>query len=251
MFSLLSASQSFSPLVYSPVLWLDAFNPSGNSNAVLPADGSSVATWVDKSASGINATQATGANQPVFSYTGLNSRPAMTFNGSSQYFLNGTGNLITGQAMTIFFVAAATNIVGTARPTFYSTRRNADAGAWQFEAGSTTAANSLKIATPNNVLARTAANTVTTNPSIFVYRRTAGKTNSMYINNISKTLTLATNIDFVTNSSTKLIGQGNGLAAIHYMTGSIGEIIMINENLNNQHVTIINGYLGRKWGISV
>src|ERR1700753_363478 len=209
----------FDVLSYNPVLWLDAFNPNGWSDSSWPANNASIATWKDKSSSANDATQATGANQPTFVWSSLNNKPAMVFNGSSQYFINGTGNIITGQAMTLLFVATATNIISTARPCLYPTRRNNDTASWQFELGSNTNADSAGITSPTNTVCRTAANSITTSPSIFTYRRDVSLTNNIYVNrHYTLTSIIQTNISFSTNSSTKLIGQGNGLLAVHYFT---------------------------------
>lgn len=59
-------------------LWLDA---EDTSSVVL--SGATVSQWSDKSGNGRNATQATGANQPTYTTTGLNGKPVLTFNGTT------------------------------------------------------------------------------------------------------------------------------------------------------------------------
>lgn len=253
MLGLINAKPIFTPLTYNPVLWLDAFNPNGKSDSSWIANNASVPTWVDKSKSGVNATQATGANQPTFVWSAINNKPAMSFNGSTMYFTNGTGNLITGNDLTVIVVASVTNITAPARPVFYSTRASADVAAWQFETGSAVAANSAEVTTPTNTLLHTPINSVTaSNPSIFTYKRVAtGLANTVYINNINQVLTLASNISFVTNASTKLIGAGNSLNSIHYFTGYIGELLLFDSSVSLDNIAVITRNLAIKWGISI
>lgn len=75
------SSRSFSPLSFSGcTLWLDGTDPNGNGN--IPSIGSTIATWVDKSSSGINFT---GTNV-TYSYDSVYKVNAPTFNGSSSIF---------------------------------------------------------------------------------------------------------------------------------------------------------------------
>lgn len=251
---LLSAAPIFNVLQFNPVRWFDAMNPNGNADSSWPTSGSSITTWVDKSKSLVDATQSTGANKPIFQASYLNGKPSIVFDGNAQYLLNGTGNAITGNEVTLFVAAYPTNIStpNTIRPCMYSTRRSGDAGGWQFEIGDELASDQAAgVATPNNFLAITAINTVTTNPILLTYHRTAAKVNSIFINGISKPLTIATNIDFITNASTKLIGQGSNLASLHYWEGGISELILINAALSMSDVSIIHRYLSNKWGVAV
>ena len=82
---------SFSIVVAGPrlVLHLDALALEGLNN------GDSVAIWEDLSGLDNDATQLTSANCPTYAADGLNGRPAVQFNGSSQY-LNLDWNLPDG-----------------------------------------------------------------------------------------------------------------------------------------------------------
>jgi len=73
-------------------LWLDGADPAGN--GVIPANGASIATWVDKSGLGQTITQATTANQALYTSGG-----GLTFTSGMQYPLN------TSVFMTMFSVA--------------------------------------------------------------------------------------------------------------------------------------------------
>ena len=84
------------------VLWLDG----ADSRTLTFSSGSNISSWADKSGNGNNAT-ATGT--PTYNTAGLNSRPAIAFNGSC-YF---QGNVsITGQTLTCFAVGSFVNSGG-------------------------------------------------------------------------------------------------------------------------------------------
>lgn len=68
------------PLCFNPYVWLDGNDPSGNQ--IKPSDNSSQGTWIDKSGRGNHFTQTTGTSQPVFISSSLNSKSAISFNGS-------------------------------------------------------------------------------------------------------------------------------------------------------------------------
>jgi hypothetical protein len=59
-------------------LWLDAADAS-----TITLNGSTVSQWNDKSGNNRHASQATAANQPTYSATGLNGKPTLTFDGLS------------------------------------------------------------------------------------------------------------------------------------------------------------------------
>ena len=67
----------WTPAVALPAVWLDAADLS----TITIATG--VSEWRDKSGNGSHATQATAANQPVYSQTGFFGLPGITFDGSN------------------------------------------------------------------------------------------------------------------------------------------------------------------------
>lgn len=64
-------------------LWLDANDIDGDGNGGNnPSNGSSVATWTDKSGNTKNATNGDAAHRPTYTTNALNSKPVVSFNGS-------------------------------------------------------------------------------------------------------------------------------------------------------------------------
>lgn len=84
-------------------LWLDAMD------ADTITQSSTVSSWRDKSGSGHNASNATGATQPTYNASGLNGKPAIV------YTLNktlGNANLpVLQQPFTLFYVIQDSNTV--------------------------------------------------------------------------------------------------------------------------------------------
>lgn len=76
------ASSSFSPSDISGLkLWLKADGSVYNAGTTQATNGQTVAEWVDASASGWNATQATETNKPTFVTGAYNGRPCVRFDG--------------------------------------------------------------------------------------------------------------------------------------------------------------------------
>lgn len=101
---------SFNPRQLSNlVLWLDAADPVGN--GILPANNSSVATWVDKSGKGANATQPTSASQPTFLTNQQNTRPAIRTNGNTSGIGITVPSLTVGSNISVFLVGNISGLI--------------------------------------------------------------------------------------------------------------------------------------------
>ena len=86
-------------------LWLDAADPAGN--GVIPANNSTLSTWVDKSGNGVNMTGS--SLQPTFLTTAYNGKPTVSFaavQGSSyQTLSNASTNLYNSVNNISIFIA--------------------------------------------------------------------------------------------------------------------------------------------------
>jgi hypothetical protein len=80
-------------------LWLKA-------DALALSDGTAVSSWTDSSGNGNTATQATGANQPLFKTAIVNAKPVIRFDGTNDV-LDITATLVTGPFAV--FIARQTN----------------------------------------------------------------------------------------------------------------------------------------------
>jgi len=102
---------AFSPLSISGcVLWLKADGNVYNTGTTQATDGQDVATWVDASGNGNDAT-GYGAIKPTFETNEINTLPVVATNGTHAY-LKGSVS-ITGTALTAF-VVTSTGSTGSA-----------------------------------------------------------------------------------------------------------------------------------------
>jgi hypothetical protein len=90
------------------VTWFDAFDPNGT--GILPADGSEIATWVDKSGHGKHATANVG-ERPTFNLNSIAGHPGLLFNGSDD-FMSFDNSKIIGKPYSIFVVFRRTSFLG-------------------------------------------------------------------------------------------------------------------------------------------
>ena len=91
-------------------MWMDGADPAGT--GVVPSNGSVLSTWVDKSGKSFSAT---GVNSPTVVTNAVNSKSAVSYNGSSySYSTIASGTFST--AMNIFFVYKVNGAVSYPAP---------------------------------------------------------------------------------------------------------------------------------------
>ncbi len=100
-YSAISTAEIFNVLDYNPITWLDGADPNGTGTP--PANGSNIATWVNKAGTGTNATEGTPANQPTYLSNVQNGKGAIRFVNHDRG-LQGTFTRSTGTALTIIAV---------------------------------------------------------------------------------------------------------------------------------------------------
>ena len=95
----------WNPSMISTALWLDA-----NDAATITKDGSDlVSVWADKSGNtGRNATAASTA-RPTYQATGLDSKPTLSFNGTSNYLASAISGIAAFTALEVYHVVQTTN----------------------------------------------------------------------------------------------------------------------------------------------
>jgi type II secretory pathway pseudopilin PulG len=248
-----TSSCTFNPIsVPGLQAWYDANDTSGNKSVV--ADGTSVATWTDKSGNSRNAVA--GGNATLKSTSGtpfVNNKPALYFNAASNNYYNmGSINYMSGTNFSIFAVAAPPNNVtsslflssyptsggcgsdnclhfglnsyGLNQRTFFTGLYNDDVATPSFVFNSYTPIMWNYSLNTNSSIAKT------------IYIRSADgrtATGKSYITN-----TLASNIN---GQIGQLWNQGT------YYTGYIAEILIYTGVLTKDQNKAIEGYLARKW----
>ena len=217
-------------------LWLDGADPVGN--GVQPSNGATVSTWVDKSGNGYNATTAS-------------SRIAGTYSTSLRAVNFVTSN--TGYVTS--YTAAPTN------ETMFVVTNNSSLTINNFIIiGGQSGARSLSVAsTPNGLgsignlknaiafLARTGAGTYTAGTTVMVTSQFTSSTNSISLN--GGTAENGGAPEFTAGTTTYL-GVDTTSPNFYYI-GYAMEILFYNSVLTTTQRQQVEGYLARKWGISI
>ncbi len=86
----------------------------GSGIVTMPAgNGQSVAVWQDDSGNGYHARQTTGSARPTYITLAVNNKPAIRFNGTSQWLVNGSGSVLPALGsgdFSLFLVVLPTDI---------------------------------------------------------------------------------------------------------------------------------------------
>jgi hypothetical protein len=227
----------FSPTsITGSALWLDGSDPAGT--GVVPANGSVVTTWADKSGKGHNAT---GVNSPILVTNAVNSLSAVSYNDTNYSFSSIAANTFSS-AMFVFFIykvnsAAAycvpwSRTVGNSANVFdqYNTSRLFDAGylyifsSWNLASATTpTLLSQLLVNSPTTTYAEYLNGSTTAAGTFTMAKAGVDTATRVYI---------ATRDDKYTT-----------------FNGYICEIIMYNTQLTFTQRQQVEGYLAWKWGL--
>jgi hypothetical protein len=213
-------------------LWLDGADPAGT--GVIPANGATVSTWVDKSGNGNNASTAAGT------LTYSSRFKSILFNGSSYYTLP-NGTISSGSAnFTIFAVCRPTNIGGYSYVYFAGNGSAGQATALIFYPD-----GQIENGFWTDFMGIASAGSVAINNS-YMFTSFYNGTRTLYRNGssiVSGTPTVSKN----TASANNCIGSING-STIFY--GTISELIVFNVALDTTTRQGIEAYLAQKWELT-
>lgn len=215
----------------TPTLWLDGADPNGN--GILPANGTVVSRWVDKSGNG---------NHGTGSGTFLN---GIVFDGTTNRY---TTQLTTLLATSSVFIVASVNkynnydILGVNTPGVsahngfvYSVNGNANFFVQAFGGGTVAGINPLTVSLNINYLYEV------------LYAYQSGGT--MYINGSNTISLVSAGLDNV-NSPTVMIGGSTTGFYNSFFEGTIREIIIYDRLLSTSQRQAVEVYLGQKWTIN-
>lgn len=223
-------------------LWLDATNPMKEGES-LPADGSVLTVWRDKS--GYHYDAYSEGTTPTYTHNGINGLPVIRFDGTDSYSLLGR-TLHSANQVTIFVVLKPDTV--NTRQSIFSTRINSDTNSFQFEygAGSGAGTGRTMISTPTTNYVESADNTLKVDGFYVLTLRRGGTALSLSKNGSVTAELLAGAPTFATNTSDKMIGVGQSKNT-HFMVGDIGEFILYESALNATQRQSIENYLIQKW----
>jgi hypothetical protein len=228
---------------------LDSITKDGSNN---------VTQWTDISGKGGNLTSS-GTTYPVYSSTGLNSRPALGFTSASELFFNNYMlDFLRNQTKVTIIMVLTRNEANAGRYYYYwsngvsasSTRLEVTSRTdTSFNLGARQAdGDSFYVDNPN------AANTPAQG-SNFIHRlqcNYSGGTPTMYTSNYSDATALPTLAGFgrtTTVTDTRSVNGWLGAGTETSAAFSIGEFILVRNTLTADEVTKISVYLKAKWGL--
>jgi len=205
--------------------------------------GTGVTEWRDKSGLGQAFTQTTGASQPTVNATGINSKPALSFDGSNDFMTLGSatigGNNLFAEAANAFSI--------------YLITQSAGVGSFFAQAVSTEAQRVLQCfrGAPNSSIIRgTGSNpvTLTENIPLLVAMSWDGTAATARSNNSTGTATVGA---AAYSSDNILIGARSSASPALFLNGRISEIIFYNRVLGSAEQSRLFQYLNAKWGLSL
>ena len=218
-------------------LWLKADTGVVDTNMEPVLTGNNVSYWLDKSGNNNHVKQDLIANQPVFNNNGLNSQPALSFNGNSTYMTDTLG--IFAAPVHIFSVhdfsiskdhtvlslgnATESNTLSIGREDIsnnYYTYVNAKQYGQELLAGSQILFAKYGVNSPYH--------SYKVNGSLQIVNYTEGQ---------------------VSTNGALFIGANKDLDTYH--EGNISEIIFFSKVLNQAQEIIVNNYLAAKYNITV
>ena len=226
-------------------VWLDAADP--NNTGVTPSNGSAVGVWYDKSGNGNNGSRVGTAL--TVNTTGLRSKPAVAYNGTTFY----RGNIsVTGTTVTSFVVGSFVNSGGSdQRFISLAATGQVDYDAAARVSGINNQGSSTDISTYRSytMVGRHSYSYSTPFIACSVYDGTNGY---IYVNGVPGNITASAASSGTFSISKYAIGeQVSPTGEIIRNGGFVSEILIYNTALTTFQRQEVEAYLSRKWSISV
>jgi hypothetical protein len=235
-----AAAEPWTPANITTALWLDAADAS-----TINQSGGLVSAWADKSGTGKNATQS-GSKRPIYSATGLNSKPAIDFDGVDDELALSSVTGLDVVNQSFFIVAKRDNSAGRAEVSF--------------SVGDTLDSNGIVDIprwTDNNMYSQVGyvanrpmpTSVITDAP--YINAVTGGSIQYSYTNgSLVGTGTVQSTSNFsITGGG--YVGSGRAISTLfRYFDGKISELIIVTSVADLNLRQKIEGYLAHKWGLT-
>jgi prepilin-type N-terminal cleavage/methylation domain-containing protein len=228
------------------VMWLETTmdnSLTSTTNGNVAEDGDSISGWNDQNTQDTvknNATQGISINQPKYIVNGINSLPAIYFNGTNS-FLNVSGNIVANPTYSIIMVVERT--ASTSGPTLGGNFGNR--GIMVGYTGSTSAIIHDGTGGGSDWSSYTIPAYTSPVAAITTFTYDTSRNTTLYINGTS--YGAQNRVIYAYPSGYYIGSNANGYSLY---TGYIGEIIIFNRTLKNSERQIIESYLAKKWEIN-
>jgi len=228
MLSIIAASRRrFTPLSLSPALWLDATTLSG-------ADGTSIATWTDRSGNGRNATQSTPGAQPKIYNNVLHGRPVLRFDGTDDFLQTAAVSISQPYMTFVVFKSTMTSAQIVVSGADVVTTSGGVNLAIHWATGGISGINAGTLYAP-----------IDTSANWQIFATLASGANSRVFRDGSSS---ATGNAGTNNISLVRVGRSS---LDVYFNGDIAEILVFPTALSTADRQAVERYLAAKWGITL
>jgi PKD repeat protein len=202
-----------------------------------------VSQWVDQSGMGLNVSQATTGNRPtlVNNVASLNNRPAISFNGTSNFLTSSMNSGLANSSLTVFVIGSGGS-QSTANAVYYGIG-SVSSGFWL-----TRRASSSRIGAYNNnqLVQGTLTNLPTSGYDfrLFGVRKSLGNALQIKVNGTNEIIsTNSVAIGSFTDANIQ-VGAGNGAS---FLNGQIAEVLVYNRDLSDLELSQVEKYLMDKY----
>lgn len=239
MTSAISNKIGFSPnLISQGALWLDA----ADLNSITKDGSNNVSQWTDKFGNS-NATQGTGANQPVYTANILNNKPIIRFGGNDFLNLASAIHTLTNNNNTCFVVANTTTTNATQRLLSMS-----EAGSSRYNLQFDSTVGQISFQSRNAFGSAVSIGSMTETNFNIIRGRRAGTTQAITFN-AGTEQTNASGADESGIDAATIGAFTDGTT--NPLTGDIAEIIIYEKSLSESEIRSVEQYLSLKWGIQI
>ncbi len=239
------------------VLWVESTSDA-SFDSTETDDAVTITNWYDINPQNSLKNSFTATTKPAYALNAINGLPAIKFNGSSTIMTSSNfSNIITG-SVTVFAVVklpasvAAQPLIGkrVGSSANFQFGTGTSAAGWQFcdntcstnyAAGSNAAVSANGAYVASVVYTGTSAAGTSTSTGISFFQ------NGAFSNTITTTTATTTSPSTSVAGSLTLGGDGIG----GFFGGHIGEVIIFDRAIKKEERQAIEGYLGKKWGITM
>jgi hypothetical protein len=211
-------------------LWLDAADSSTTTSITS-------GIWTDKSGNSYNTSYVSGGSG--FTLGTINGLSAVTFPGGSNKVITTSVPTSTTTGFSIFFIASRSSSSGT--NTRYIANLTSSLQIYTVS-GTNTIASYVGATFPSTSLS------ISTGVPFILSLTVSSSTFSQWINGIANSSTGST---VSTSGSTIVIGGSGSYTTDLVFAGQIGEVIIFNTTLSTTQRQTVEGYLAKKWGLTV
>lgn len=244
---LLRPSRSFTPRsIPGLVLWMDVTNASS-----LTFNGSNVSQANDLSGFGRHFTQSTGANQPSYSATAMNGRPAIQFTSSITNLMNSTATIAdvfttptTSPQSTVF--AVMRNVAGVQNACFGSSSDPNGRYNYLLRFNPTASLFDIVNSTDGRLFA-TISQAESEAAAVHTLRRSGATQTVRYNGTQTANKTDATS-NFTTTTANIQVGKALGSVGNE---GVFSVLLFYNRALSASEMQIVERFLGAQFGVTV